>query len=862
MSESDRPSSPAASAFAFGSTVGLASFLLQVLLPIAVRPAGDLFQPAEPLVRSVFFAGSVLRLPLTVGAFSLLAFALDGGVGGKRAGRALAILVALLVLLLDAASYGWLGARGKLFHLASTIEPLDLLKGRPAMLAAAGVLGVAAVSSRIEPALARWLDRRYARAGAATADAIALAVLAVIGVGAVAGSRGSLAIGATPPLVATLVRVEATTTPPPASGEEEPEEPTPDDGIAIPPRDLRALVYEALGTERPLPLADPSRPFCRLEAEPSGPASSPKSVVLLVVRGLDAGSITGNAPTMPTLAALAREEVSFTGAIAGADDPTQGLVQILSGVGPLAPTRYHENARAPRLPSLPLTLRRLGVASFFVSAVDLSPGRERTYLRSLAFDEVDEPTLLAELAQPPTTNVDVRTLDGVRARLASTRGRPRLVAATLGSAMTADSESLSAAQKLEQRRSALAALDAELARFVQDFRRDEVPAGTVLVITSDAVDPAVVVRDGGAAASKSEFRVPLVFVNLPEATKARARERASALVGLHDVAQTVLGLEGQGPVGCFQGRDLFSSDSPVPATRKLVSFAGPDQQYAYVFDGRFRWQLDRTHITEPLQVFDLRTDAALAHDLYDAHDPEADLMRELVLATTALGRYLGMNDRFVPGQAEITARPLPPVQTPEPVADAVGSDLGALTASIAAKKRDGAHTIRLTVDFDAQNAPMLAGRPLGEALATLGRSLHGLDLMLDIAMPERPSPRRSVEVCRSLVAALGTAELPEQTILMPNDPVMAMSLGARTEYPVFVHLPGNALDLVDTAYGFGVDGIVFGADLAARSLIERARLEGLRVAVEGSSTLEALADSGEAGRPDYVLAIAPASPAP
>lgn len=836
--------------------------MLQVLLPLVVAPAGDLYDPAEPLARSVFLAGGVLRFPLTVAVFATIAFASDGGLGGKRGGRVLVVLLAICTLFLEATSYGWLGARGKLFHLASTFEPLDLVRGRAAILAAAGVLGVAAVGWRLEAALRSWLERRLARKGAFASDAITLAVLSLIGIGAIVGARGSLALGATPPVIAMLVRSPSSTPSAPTPETEASADPAPADGIAIPPPDLRALVHEALGTESPGPLPDPSRPFCRSSLEPAGPASSPRSLVLLVVRGLGAESLASATPAMPSLAALAREEASFSNVIAGGDDPTQGLVQILSGVAPLVPARYHEVARAPRLPSLPDTLRDLGVASYFVSTEDLSPGRERTYLRSLAFDLVEEPTFVEELARGPVPAGDQHTLDRVRARLESTRGRPRLVVATLGSALSADDPSLSPADKLSRRRAALAELDASLARFVADFRRDEAPSGAVLAITSDAVDPSVVVREGADEASKHAFHVPLVLVNLREAEKTLTRNRSGMLVGLHDVAQTLLGLEGQGPVGCFQGRDLLSTREPLPGARKLLAFAGGDQRYAYVFDGRFRWQLDRTHLTEACQTFDLTTDAGLERDLYDAQDPEADLMRELVLSMTAVGRYLALNDRFVPGRDEITARPLPPVGTPKRVANVSGTSLDALEASIARLRHDGFDTMRLEVTLDAQNVPLLAGEPLGEALGSLARSLRGLSLMLAIALPESASPRRSVEISRSIVAALAGARLPTQPILMPMDPVMATSLAARSEYPVFVRMPGNALDLVDTAHGFGVDGIVFGTDLAARSIIERARLEGMQVAVEDPATLVALPESGEAGQPDYVLVAPTAAPSP
>ena len=130
---------------------------------------------------------------------------------------------------------------------------------------------------------------------------------------------------------------------------------------------------------------------------------------------------------------------------------------------------------------------------------------------------------------------------------------------------------------------------------------------------------------------------------------------------------------------------------------------------------------------------------------------------------------------------------------------------------------------------------------------------------MDIGLPEFLSPERSVEAAGKLAAVLNAvaAEPPRalETWLFPRDPVMAMSLAARSPYTVFLRLPGSSPDLVEVAFGFGVDGIVFENREAAGTPLQRARHEGMRVAIAGIDSLAGLPPDVEL--PDFVITPAP-----
>jgi hypothetical protein len=707
------------------------------------------------------------------------------------------------------------------------------------------------------------------------ADALTWSIGAVLAAGAMAAGPATLRVGVTPPFVALFTLAPAVHTHAAPEGDEAPEPVTPPaDGIAIPPTDLRELVHAYQAVQDPEPLADPSRPFCRRAQVPQRRATSPRSITLLVLRGVGSQALAGPTPEMPNLARIAAEQASFDNVIAGADDPTQGLVQILAGVAPFTPTRFHELGLAPRVPSLPRTMRALGLASYFVSSVDLSAGRERTLLANLGFDDVDEPSFDEEAAAMRELGNDDATLEALRARLDSTRGRPRLVVATLGSAFQTLPAQAAPAQAepadggvpdagiiAANPTAVLTSLDAKLGQFITAWTATEGARGGVLAIVGDSVLVRRTASGEVVGLSDTKFHVPLVLVNLRPPERTLARERKHALGGLLDVAQTLLGLEGQGPVGCFQGRDLLAADDPVPGGRRLAAFAGPDQQYGYVFDGRFRWQIDRTDMQGAFGVFDLQTDAALAHDLYDATDVAVGSTRDYLLSVVGIGRYLASNDRYVLGDAQVTVTPLPAVEAPTRIGAATGNDRAALLASFGPMRASSIDHYLVPVTIDRDLEPRVAGVALGEILPQLVRAAAGGTLVLDIALPDIASPWRSVDAARRVALALrgrgaasGVAPL-----LFPRDPIMAMSFAARTTYPVYVRVPGQSADFVDFARQFGARGIVFEANESRVAPIERAHLEGLRVVVAGVS-----ADAAYPGpnRPDFVVLESPAAPTP
>ena len=240
-----------------------------------------------------------------------------------------------------------------------------------------------------------------------TADSVALAVAALLPIGAAAAGSPSLAFGAFPAPVYFFVGRRPEPVPVASEGHDHhghhhhdagvaeayPDEPTPADGIPRPPADVRMLLYALEGIEAPLPIADTSRPFCRTAARPSRIAA-PKSAILLVLHGVGAREMRasfGGRPAMPNLARIASEGVSFDNFHAVSDRGDQGTVSILGGVPLLAPALYVDANVPPELPSMARDLGALGFDSFVVHGGEPGLGSMETLVRTLGFGRFDVP---------------------------------------------------------------------------------------------------------------------------------------------------------------------------------------------------------------------------------------------------------------------------------------------------------------------------------------------------------------------------------------------------------------------------------------------------------------------------------------
>jgi len=806
-----------------GTGFALAALLIELVVPFTTSRLEDAV-PTDPVDLVPYLSGAALRLALEVAVFAAIAWTVAES--RSRTTRVFAVLVSFALLFAEAGSYRWLGEHGGLLSFRGALFPMLAYTGTRALVAGGAALVGTAVALGIARLLEPNLAKRYADRRAIGVDLMLLGVAVLFGGAAGWLGTGSLALGATHPVAAWFgdVRLPAIET-----VDETPRPEFDPSGVRLPPDDILDVVRLGQQMRASLDLADPAHPYCR-QAEPITRATNARSVVLLVLRQVSASAIRSDHPELPTLARLAGEGVSFERAVSGSDDATQGLVQILSGVSPLAPSRYHEMTRVPRLPSLPAALTQRGLATAYVSSFDLSPGRERTYLRDLAFGVIDEPSFGAEAARGATSGSDEATIDGLIARLDATRAAgPRFVAAPLGP-------------------TSLPSIEASLARFVAWFDANEKPRGTVLVVASDSA-PAAGPDD---SLSSLRFDVPLVFSNLRYDERNRGRARASSLVGLLDVADTILGIEGIGPTGCFQGRDLLAARETIPRQRRLLAFGGTDQSHVYVFDNRFRWQIDRSAIEGPFQVFDVVGDAELRHDLFDAGDSAVPIVHDQILAMLGLGRYLATNDRFVHGSRASTRTAIT-TTTAAQFAPLAGGSATAIVSSLAARKAAGFTGFVLAVAIDeATLEPTVAGKPLVDVLRSLSRPLGGLELALDIAMPEHAIPTRSVEAARKLALAVEAAALVGPVVFFPRDPIMATSLAARSTRRVLVRLPGNARELIELAEGFGIDGVVLSADAIESGFIVNAHARGLRVVVDGVGTRDALAAFDDAA-PDIAI---------
>lgn len=850
-------------AFTLSRGIGFAvsALLIELVLPLVTNRLEDA-AVTEPLDPVPYVAGALLRVAAEALIFAAIAWTIAES--RSRATRVFAVLVSCGMLYGEAGSYLWLGEHGALLSFRSALFPMLAYTGTRAMIGLAAALAGTGLALGVAHLLEKRFVARYEHPNALGVDLLLLAVAVLFGGATAWLGGGSLRIGATHPFLAWFLDVGL-----PAVVVETPEERPEFDpsGVRLPPDDVLSVVRLGQQPRHAHELDDLAFPYCRA-SEPIERTGAARSVVLLVLRGVSSSAIAGDTPPLPTLARLARDGASFTHAISGSDDPTQGLVQILSGISPLAPSRYHEMAELPRLPSLPATLAERGLATAFVSSFDLSPGRERTYLRDLRFESIDEPTFSTEAMRGATSGSDAATITDLIARLDATRARgARFVVAPLSSAIPDEPETTTAspdpvvdagapdagAASLAPPRDRLSDVEAQLARFVAWFEAHEASRGTVLVVVGDSAPPV----SSDSTLSSLRFDVPLVFSNLRTDERNRGRARANALVGLLDVADTVLGLEGIGPTGCFQGRDLFAAREPIPQRRRLIAFGGPDQSHVYVFDGRFRWQIDRATLDGPFQVFDVATDHGLAHDLYDADDSAVPFVRDQILAMLGLGRYLASNDRFVPGSRAPEAGSAIADGATRELALLSGTTTAGLGTSLAARKAAGFQSFLLPVAIDGATLdPVVAGKPLVDVLRALARNLGPLELALDVAMPEPAVPRRSIEAARRLSLALDAAALPGSVLVLPRDPIMATSLAARSSRQVLVRLPGNARSLVELADGFGTAGIVVTADNAEASFIALAHTHGLRVVIDGVGSRDAWASIADA-HPDYAIVTTP-----
>ena len=866
----------ASAIFAHAAVFALASTLIELACTIGMATTEVEGIRIEPNVVRV---GALLRFPL-----AFLIGALFGATSGPKAEAKTRFLLPSLFaapwFLVEALEYRTLGTTGGMPRLSLLLSPAELFRG-PHLLTALLLVTAAVLATLFVPhRLVGLLRARFERQGVLAADAVGIGVAALIPLGAMAAGSPSLYYGAVPAPVHLLVgktpRPEAVAEPhhhhhdhDGGAPEAYPDEPEPEDGIPRPPADVRMLLYALEGVEAPLPLPDTGRPFCREAVRPARLAAA-NSVLLLVLHGVGTREMQaqfGGRPAMPSLARIAADGVSFTSFHAVSDRGDQGTVSLLAGVPLLAPSTYVEAHVPPRLPSLARDLGALGYDTFLVHGGEPGLGAMSTLVRSLGFGRYDtsprdEWTALRSFGLPDATTLE-RLQASVTAQRREHADRPYLGVATLFGtaepyAVPEGSEAIATGEgPWEALGNAVRATDAALGRFYEWYLAEEAPKGTLLVVTSDRASSLHVANEARSETepTRTRFEIPLVIAGLPRATRDAVRANARRNGGQADVAPTVLGLLGAGPFGCYRGRDLLGVREPWPVRRLVMAAAGRSQRYLVIFDGRFRWQLDRDQESNGFAIFDLQHDAELRRDLASPDDPQAAQMREYVLSFLTVGNYLVTNDRYLPETpTSVIAAPAP--STTRTVKALGGGGATVAPADLAAAASAGYGGVGLRLDVAEDGRVVVEGTTITlESL--LARLPAGLVVVAHLpSFAEVGAPARIART-RALVTALG--RIPSgRLILLGPDPALASTLTTYLGAPYYLE-PGafvSRQELVRAALRHGATGVAMPAS-AGRVGIEEAHQAGLRILLDGTSTYEALGS-----RPDLWVLSDAAPPAP
>lgn len=364
------------------------------------------------------------------------------------------------------------------------------------------------------------------------------------------------------------------------------------------------------GRADPGPVLDPAFPLCR-PRPPAVHGPTGRSVIVLILEGVGQLELIGDfrgQPLMPNLRRIAGRSANFPHAVAPSTKSSQTLVALFSGLPPHPFGYYLWQTPLPNFDGLPRQLRDAGYDTVYFHGGDLAFERQRPYLRSAGFGEVqeydrrrdltsygwgyDDATMFAELRRwigrrkpedPPylaalftLSTHDPYVLPGDWPPVFSPVAR-QLRDSGKCCEISGETDSVVAAAE------AYRFLDAQIGEFYAWY--EGLPDPPLLVMVGDHAPH--LANDSAAGDGALRFDVVLILAGLGpgSGTAGAARDRP---VALHDVPVTLAELLGIRVHPCMVGTNLLDEDpSPVmvyaagPETMDQVQFWLGNSQYRY-----------------------------------------------------------------------------------------------------------------------------------------------------------------------------------------------------------------------------------------------------------------------------------------
>ncbi|HUO85486.1 MAG TPA: sulfatase-like hydrolase/transferase, partial [Thermoanaerobaculia bacterium] len=623
---------------------------------------------------------------------------------------------------------------------------------------------------------------------------------------------------------------------------------------------------EALGHRIPLGGGDDRYPLCGEGPRNPGRKGNGRSAILLVLESVameEIGLRQDGRRVMPHLDRIASESLRFTLKAAGSKS-VQAMPALFAGIPPQPSQHMLWRTPLNHVEGFPLLLRQSGYRTSYFHGGDLSFEQQRSFLRMAGFEEIHE----FETSEDhpylgwghPDDVMFVRLQNWIREHRTSRPSRPYF--ATLFTLSThdpyvlpPDREPVFDGENASTRfAESLHFLDEQLGTFYQWYLREELPRGTILVITGDHAPH----LSGERRLEDDEverFDVPLLIRGINPGSVVAPEGRRGAH---HDIPATILGALDLSPGRCDQGLDLLMPEAQWPSGRVTYAVAGDqlEQFHVWLPEGQVRLDLaTRTAEVEP--------------DAGSMSNEEKEELRRRAARFFGIARslnaYLVESDGFAPPPQVATParKPLPSVTRPLFVSHR-GQSRGELSAERQNRKAaieqalaDGFEAIEIDVNMTRDlklvvihdSTVKVAGveRPLLTLTLDELRALPGFaDVMtLDEAL-EAFRGRLFVEikpqgeslyantVIALRAAALVRAEPRAAEIVMDSySPLIAASLAQRCGCQVGLDAPSRQLDSrwVDQAAASGMEWIYVDHRQASPELIRDAHRRGLRVLV-------------------------------
>jgi glycerophosphoryl diester phosphodiesterase/arylsulfatase A-like enzyme len=662
-------------------------------------------------------------------------------------------------------------------------------------------------------------------------------------------------------------------------------------------RDLVAGLLTAIGSGNAGPALDPAFPFC-MRPRPAQGSPTGRSVILLILESVDARSLAleiEGKRVMPNLARIAADGVAHPHFFATGHQSAHAMTALFAGI-PATPFRaLLQHAPLAHVQGFPRVLRDAGYLTAYLHGSDLSFEQQREFLGQIGFDRIVEPSPLSDAPRYGWGLPD-GVLLGQLSLLVDEQRRAHPEQPYLASAFTVSTHDPYELPPEHQRRfrggtefvrfaESLDYLDGELGRFYEWFRREELPRGTLLVVTGDHA-PRVPFPGDPADASTGEFeyrfQVPFLVVGLDAETRARAQSAADGLAGgQQDVPATLLAALGLPPLPCEQGRSLL--DGGVPSQRFVPSVAGETLEFVYAHEARRRFML--TLGSGRLVEFDLESDPTLRHDLAPGDPRSADVRR---LLTDYLGvmRYAVENDRFAPSNAPARVAPsLPRVDRPRFAAHRAltrgsGGPPGNTLAAIDQALKDDAEWAEIDLNLTADGVPVvhhdptvlrpggasatldsmtlaeLRALPSGAAIPTLEEVLRKFAGRIGFCLELKAETRVSsmLSLARATLKVLERMPKESRIVIDSFDHMMLATVRRFSSWQIGYDLPQKPVkaEWLDFAAERGFDWVYIRFDVATEDAVRAAHQRGLRVMVYPPARPSDVAGLA-AERPDAIM---------